>query len=207
ESLVVSASTVPVYFLEQHAVSYTYSARYLMNDFRVNSSMADGNFLGVAPVQYHSSISLVDLQGSDLSVEEIGSYFSKSRILIGSRATKNEFLQQYSKYRIIQLYTHAAETSSYGEPVIYFVDSSLYLSELISENKPLTRLIILSACETGIGKLYEGEGVFSFNRGFAALGIPAAITNLWSIDNKATYKLTELFYKHIRKGLPSDVAL
>ena len=120
---------------------------------------------------------------------------------------KNEFLLQYSKYKIIQLYTHAADTSSYGEPVIYFSDSILYLSELITENKPYTRLIILSACETGVGKLYEGEGVFSFNRGFAALGIPAAITNLWSIDNKSTYKLTELFYKYLVQGLPSDVAL
>ena len=207
ESLVVSVSGEPAYFLERHAVSYTYSARYLMNDFSVNGSVADGNFLGVAPVRYRSSISLVDLQGSDLSVKEIGSHLGKSRIFIGGHATKNEFLQQYSKYRIIQLYTHAADTSSYGEPVIYFVDSTLYLSELIAENKPVTRLIILSACETGIGKLYDGEGVFSFNRGFAALGIPAAITNLWSVDNKATYKITELFYQYLRQGLPSDVAL
>ena len=59
----------------------------------------------------------------------------------------------------------------------------------------------------GTGKIYQGEGVFSFNRGFAALGIPAAITNLWSVDNESTYILTELFYKHLAKGLPTDVAL
>jgi len=39
------------------------------------------------------------------------------------------------------------------------------------------------------------------------LGIPAAINNLWSVDNKSTYKLTELFYKWLAKGLPLDVAL
>ena len=49
--------------------------------------------------------------------------------------------------------------------------------------------------------------VFSFNRGFAALGIPSAITNLWSVDNTSTYKLTELFYKHLTEGLPADIAL
>ena len=58
-----------------------------------------------------------------------------------------------------------------------------------------------------MGKIYHGEGVFSFNRGFAALGIPAAITNLWSVDNTSTYLLTELFYKWLAKGLPTDVAL
>ena len=207
EALVTSMSPEPVYFLNKHAVSYTYSARYLMNDFGINTSDAANNFLGVAPVQYVSGMSLVDLHGSDLSLKEIGSYFSRSKILIKNHATKNDFLQQYSKYKIIQLYTHAADSSSNGEPVIHFVDSSLYLSDLIAENKPFTRLIVLSACETGSGKLYEGEGVFSFNRGFAALGIPAAITNLWSVDNTSTYKLTELFYKYLTEGLPTDIAL
>jgi CHAT domain-containing protein len=105
------------------------------------------------------------------------------------------------------LYTHSSDSSGRGEPVIYFADSALYLSDLISEYKPLARLIVLSACETGAGKVYNGEGVFSFNRGFAAIGIPAAITNLWSVENASTYKLTELFYKYLTRGIPSDIAL
>ena len=116
-------------------------------------------------------------------------------------------MHQFSQYRIIQLYTHASDSSINNEPVIYFADSALYLSDLISEHKSHTQLIVLSACETGIGKIYQGEGVFSFNRGFAALGIPAAITNLWSVDNTSTYLLTELFYKWLAKGLPTDVEL
>jgi CHAT domain-containing protein len=93
------------------------------------------------------------------------------------------------------------------EPVIYFADSCLYLSDLIGGTKPVTNLIVLSACETAKGKNYDGEGVFNFNRGFAALGIPASVTNLWSVDNRSTYKITELFYKYISKGFPTDVAL
>jgi CHAT domain-containing protein len=65
----------------------------------------------------------------------------------------------------------------------------------------------LSACETGSGKLYQGEGVFSFNRGFASLGIPSSIINLWSVDNQSTYRITELFYKYLSGGMPVDVAL
>ena len=91
--------------------------------------------------------------------------------------------------------------------MIYFADSALYLSELIGDHKPITRLVILSACETGSGKLYRGEGVFGFNRGFAALGIPSTVTNLWSVDNKSSYLLTELFYKYISQGVPLDIAL
>jgi len=55
--------------------------------------------------------------------------------------------------------------------------------------------------------LYNGEGVFSFSRQFAALGIPTSVSNLWKIDNQSTYKITELFYKYLSRGLPSDVAL
>ena len=105
------------------------------------------------------------------------------------------------------MYTHASDTSDNNEPVIFFADSALYLSELIPENKPSTQLIVLSACETANGQLYQGEGVFSFNRGFAALGIPSSVSNLWSVDDKSTYKLTELFYKYLAKGMPLDIAL
>jgi len=208
EALVTSGANQQLtYFLNNHAVSYTYSARFLMNDFISGSATTGKNFMGIAPVNYPSAFSLAALPGSDRSLNKISSYFKNAVNQVASHASRNNFMQQFSQYRIIQLYTHASDSSSHNEPVIYFADSALYLSDLINENKPLTRLVVLSACETGTGKIYHGEGVFSFNRGFAALGIPAAITNLWSVDNTSTYMLTELFYKWLAKGLPTDVAL
>jgi CHAT domain-containing protein len=81
------------------------------------------------------------------------------------------------------------------------------LSDLLYEHLPATQLIVLSGCETGSGKLYQGEGVFSFNRGFAAIGIPSCIANLWQVENTSTYQLTELFHKNLAKGMPLDLAL
>lgn len=194
------------WFVEDHAVSYTYSARFLLNDFNTKQ-IAGSNFLGMAPVHYPPDFSLASLQGSDQSLYTIAGYFSNADNRVLLDASRKNFLNQFSKYRIIQLYTHAADSSVNNEPIIYFADSALYLSDLINEYKPYTRLVVLSACETGKGKIYQGEGVFSFNRGFASLGIPAAITNLWSVDDEATYQLTELFYKWLAKGLPTDLAL
>jgi CHAT domain-containing protein len=208
ESLVTNSNfRSPVYFLNDHAVSYTYSARFLLNDFSVFNTSSKNNFLGVAPVKYASSLSLPALNGSDKSLNEIENYFSGTDNYVSDKATKTNFTDQFSKYKVIQLYTHSSDTSSRNEPVIFFQDSALYLSELIPENKPSTQLIVLSACETANGQFYSGEGVFSFNRGFAALGIPSSVTNLWSVDDRSTYKLTELFYKYLAKGLPLDVAL
>jgi len=208
EALVTRSDTKDVeYFISGHAVSYTYSARYLLAEFESNKSENSGTFLGIAPIQYYSGFSLAELQGSDRSLDQIGLNFNDPHNLIYADASKINFQRQFSDYAIIQLYTHASDSSNRGEPVIYFADSTLYLSDLIPEKKPQTRLIVLSGCETGIGKLYQGEGVFSFNRGFASLGIPSSIINLWAVDNQATYRLTELFYKYLSSGFPIDVSL
>jgi hypothetical protein len=207
EALITDAAAPePAYLLYKHAVSSTYSARYLQNNFAAGAAAPEGNFLGVAPVQYKGT-RLATLEGSDASLEHIGHYFGSALNLVTAAATRESFRRAFSGYRFIQLYTHSSDSSDRKEPVIYFADSVLYLSDLIPENKPAAQLIVLSACQTGIGRFYRGEGVFSFNRGFAALGIPSSVSNLWSIDNNSTYRITELFYKYLSDGLPIDIAL
>ncbi len=207
EALIKDSDKGDAYFLKDHAVSYTYSARFLMNEFDSYSNVSSQDFLGFAPVHYASVMQLSSLPGSDVSLNKMKLYFTKPVSLIGQDASKSNFLQRFYRYQIIQIYSHASASSNFSEPVIYFADSALYLSELIGDHKPITRLVILSACETGLGKLYRGEGVFGFNRGFAAMGIPSTVTNLWSVDNKSSYLLTELFYKYITRELPLDIAL
>lgn len=208
EALVTNSNNQsPTYFLNDYAVSYTYSARYLTNSFKTSTVNASGFLLGMAPIQYPEKFRLASLNGSDHSLNQIQSYFSNTDILLSVNASRHNFMKNFSKYKIVQLYTHASDSGDTGEPVIYFADSVLYLSDLIAENKPLTSLIVLSACRTGNGVMYQGEGVFSFNRGFAALGIPASIANLWEVESRSTYSITELFYKNIAQGLSPDIAL
>jgi CHAT domain-containing protein len=194
----------PSYFIEKYVTSYTYSARYLINAYSINNG---NSFLGIAPVRFSPSMHLAELLGSDASLENIKSYFGDANNMTSKKATKSGFLRHFADYNIIQLYTHATDSSFRNDPVIYFADSALYLSQLTSTKKPVAQLIVLSACKTANGQLYEGEGIFSFNRSFAALGIPAAISNLWSVDNQSTYKVTELFYKYLSSGSPTDLAL
>ena len=208
EALVTAINAKQVrYFLDDYAVSYTYSARYLLNQFESNTVVSSKNFMGIAPVKYMPVFKMSALTGSENSLERIESLLGSGSKLVYQQATRNNFLQQFPAYKIIQLYTHASDSSDNREPVIYFADSAMYLSELIPGIRPVTQLMVLSACETGNGIDYQGEGVFSFNRGFASLGIPSSVMNLWSVDNESTYKLNELFYKYLSEGLPLDVAL
>ena len=204
EALIINKQPV-TYFVENFAVSYTYSVRYLLNNFKTTSAFNSGQFMGIAPVEYSNG--LAALAGSDQSLQRMQTYFRNPTTFVGAKATKDNFLREYYRYKIVQLYTHATDSSSSGDPAIYFADSTLLLSDLFYENKPASSLIVLSACGTAEGKLYNGEGVFSFNRQFAALGIPSCVSTLWQADNQSTYRITELFYKYLAKGLPLDVAL
>jgi len=195
----------PVYVLNKYIISYAYSAKYLTNQFVTNTTN-DNRILGIAPVKYQGNM-LATLTGSDLSLKNINAYFKEGNNFTLEGATKNNFMYHFPDYKIIQLYTHAADSSTSGDPIIYFADTTLLLSALITDRNPVTQLVVLSACETANGKLYQGEGIFSFNRGFAALGIPATVSNLWPVDNQSTYQITELFYKYLSQGLPTDEAL
>ena len=207
EALITSFEKgLPRYLVHDFAVTYVYSARYLTNSFAREDIDESKKIIGFAPVAF-SGTDLVGLPGSDISLKKITSYFNGSVCLLNHEASKSNFLQRFHSYQLIQLYTHATDSGYNGEPVIWFADSTLALSDLISEHRPATRLIVLSACETANGKLYRGEGVFSFNRGFAALGIPSSVSNLWAVDNQSSYRITELFYKYLQNGMPSDVAL
>ena len=198
-------SNVLDFLVNDFAVSYSYAARSLLStDTKVENN---ARFFGIAPVQFNPAFGLPQLDESDRSIENISYGMGGKKLFTGTEATKRHFEQHYYKYQCIQLYTHAAGSSDRNEPVIYFADSAMYLSDLIPEHQVLTKLVFLSACETGVGRISKGEGVFSFNRGFAELGIPATVSTLWPINNRSTYAITESFYKYLSQGLEKDIAL
>ena len=70
-----------------------------------------------------------------------------------------------------------------------------------------TRLVIISACETGQGELVAKEGVISLSRAFAYAGCSSTINSLWKADDKATSYILQRFYIHLQKGYTKAKAL
>lgn len=194
------------FLLRDHAFSYAYSASHFLRD-RTRKESAERSLLAIAPVNYATRLQLQDLQGADVSLGKIGASYRDGVYLTGKTATRTEFLRQLPEFDVVHLYSHAKADTLGNEPVIYFYDSALNLSELPNLSGLPTRLIVLFACNTGIGKSIKGEGILSMARGFAAAGIPSTVSALWEIDNKTTYALAELFFSHLSKGHPSDIAL
>jgi CHAT domain-containing protein len=69
-------------------------------------------------------------------------------------------------------------------------------------------LVVLSACETGLGKEIRGEGLIGLTRGFMYAGAARVVVSLWSVSDRATADLMERFYKRIfKKELSPSAAL
>ncbi len=76
--------------------------------------------------------------------------------------------------------------------------TALEVSQLNLKN---TKLVVLSACETGLGKIEGSEGTFGLKRGFKLAGVEQMIVSLWSVPDKETMELMTLFYSDLTKTL------
>jgi CHAT domain-containing protein len=66
------------------------------------------------------------------------------------------------------------------------------------------RLVVLSACETGLGKLSRGDEVVGLQRAFLYAGTPAVVTTLWKVDDRATFELIRAFYTRLDSANPVE---
>ncbi len=203
------------YLFTDFSLSYHYSTTLLLTNNQKGPSKAPYAFLGFAPSFQQSGThrqrlctqnQLYDLHCNQEEVQEISTYFS-SKNLLAEAATKQAFIDLMSQYRIVHLATHACiDESNIDLSQIHFSDEGLSSYDLQSLELSAD-LVVLSACNTGSGKLVKGEGTLSLSRSFTYAGCPSTLMSLWSIDDCATSEIMIAFYYFLSEGQSKDEAL
>jgi CHAT domain-containing protein/Tfp pilus assembly protein PilF len=129
-------------------------------------------------------------------------------------ATEEAFKNRAPEAGIIHLATHAIvddRNPLYSKLVFANDESSRedgFLNTYELYNIRLNAdLVVLSACNTGYGKLVRGEGIMSLARGFMYAGCPSIVMSLWPVDDLSTKRLMDHFYQGLASGLRKDEAL
>ena len=86
-------------------------------------------------------------------------------------------------------------------------DGILTALEVTALNLRGTQLVVLSACETGLGELAAGEGVYGLRRALVLAGSQSQVISLWKVDDTATQELMLAYYDKLLAGDPRDAAL
>ena len=191
------------YLIKKFEISYAYSISFLNKNTKTNRN-AKNELIGFAPYSFNQEKKLNTLTGSKNELESIARYI-KGDFFIDNLSTKENFLKKINNYNIIHLATHANANDSIT-PWIAFKNEKLSLNELYI-NKTQAELVVLSACNTALGNIKEGEGVFSLARGFFYSGANSVMSSLWQINDKSTSLIMKDFYKHLKNGNNKSTAL
>ena len=203
------------YAVRSFSFGYAYSASLMVSN--QSRSISNPSLLAMgfgAGKDSTSGRKLADLGGSLLELDILKKYFGGGKFLIGSEASKENFKVLSPEYDIIHLAIHGkgdrenqfSSSLFFRSPNDTLVDGQLHAFELYGMQLKAT-LAVLTACESGLGKTYRGEGMMSIATAFSYSGCQNTVMSLWKVNDQTSVGLMSVFYKHLLEGERIDDAL
>ena len=191
-------------FLLRHCqVQYAFSLTVLATQ-QQGTGAAGGNVLHLAPRFLDHPGDLPPLRYSEAELSQVDA--CRVQQYVDERATFAQLRERGDEYKVVHLSTHAQVDSSGLNPRISFYDHQVFLPEVYALSLRAD-LVILSACETGLGIFEQGEGVMSLSRAFTYAGARGLISSLWRINESATATIISHTYAALTTGTPKAAAL
>ena len=211
------------YLIKEYPINYSYSATLLF-DYAKNKKTSKQNLIIFSPKYIadeprptaESSVPFFfnPLPGAEDEVKSISKHMHANSF-VNLFAQENTFKDKAPEYDILHLAMHTVINDTlpmfsrlvFSRPNQTANDDGYLNTYEIYNMKLHARLAVLSACETGIGKLQKGEGVMSMARAFIYAGCPSIVMTLWQVEDKSGAKIMNDFYYYMSKGKRKDVAL
>lgn len=208
------------YLLEDYEISYAPSANVFLNCSKTAKELNDKRIeklLSIGNPSFNKAElggNLQSLPSAKIEAEEIARQYQNSTILTENIALKDRVKSEMKSANVIHFAGHYVIDES--SPLLSGLiltgdnksDSILANYEFVGVKLSQTRLIVLSACDTEIEKIYKGEGMIGVSRMFLAANIPLVVASRWKVDSEATKDLMIRFHQ-IRKSntIPTSEAL
>ncbi|WP_341531788.1 CHAT domain-containing protein (plasmid) [Nostoc sp. UHCC 0302] len=164
----------------------------------------------IAPKIGETPQQLIPLPGAELEAIAI-SKLLKTQPLVGNKATVSTVVQRLPQARFVHLATHGLFDDIQGlNSGIALTpsgkDDGLLTASEILDLKLNAELVVLSACDTGRGRL-TGDGVIGLSRSLISAGVPSVLVSLWSVPDAPTALLMTEFYQNLQKNPDKAQAL
>lgn len=213
------------YLLKRYDIQYTWSAALWSKDDR-RSYHPTQQYAGFAPgfldkkLLASTEFTLTSFRNeptalphSIVEVENAQAFFSGTSYTLDA-ATESQFLNTAPESRIIHLATHGQVNNRFPmESGLLFAqkgdsleDGFLNATEIYNL-KLSADLMVMSACNSGYGRLARGEGVMSLGRAFMYAGCKSVIMSLWPANDESSSFIIRNFYQYSADGLSKDRAL
>ena len=157
---------------------------------------------------------LRDLPSAKIEARDIAVFYDKPKTLFDEEATKATFQDSMRNVEIIHFAGHyvVVQDAPLSSSLLLAKNGKdpgeniLTNSELIGEDLPRVKLVVLSACQTGVESYYNGEGLIGLSRTFLAAGVPLVVASQWAVDSNATAVLMKKFHFYRRQEKMSTTA-
>ncbi len=190
------------YLCKNKNISYAFSATLFVQNQQKKMPTEKGEIILCAPVDF-SIHKQATLNGSESEVLRLKEFFIAQgypvKCYLRKDAEKTIF-QNLQNPKILHLATHGEvneESPEFSQILLagkQLEDAHLYSSEIYNLRLPV-ELVSLSACETGLGKVYRGEGIIGLTRALFYAGACNIAVSLWTVSDNSTVELMYKFYE------------
>jgi CHAT domain-containing protein len=136
-------------------------------------------------------------------------FFGLHPPLIGKEATKTEIVSRAAKSSLLYFATHGVASSQ--DPLLggflmlsaQKLEPGWWTAQEIQNTRLTAEIAILSACQTGLGKIHDA-GMIGLARAFQIAGVPRVVMSLWNVNDRVTNILMQAFVRNLEHSIPAE---